>query len=322
VVDTNPKEFSITVAIDSGTLTHWHSCHSIIGKKEAVRMSTLVPLKPEHISQLYQLYRQQSDALPHNLVPGQERFDTALLEYAAGSSFVIEEAGVAAGYAAIRHVTDDQDTAADAIVALIAANPQAGSELITACLAQLQPGVVLAFPQTHGQCPIPGFNAGWDGLSEQLHETMTLLTSHGFVPYYRELLMACDLNQWPTHAEPHEIIGITIRDGISSEGDFMQRAWVGEERIAMCFYSTLAAQADDPRAATTGYIGWLWTDETQRRRGIGHELLRRALLHLQSLGCTACWLGTGAENWAAQPLYRALGFNTVDVTASFRLIRE
>jgi ribosomal protein S18 acetylase RimI-like enzyme len=48
----------------------------------------------------------------------------------------------------------------------------------------------------------------------------------------------------------------------------------------------------------------------------------RTLEHMRSLGCHSCWLTTGAENWPAQPLYLALGFEIVDCTASYQKNRK
>ena len=48
----------------------------------------------------------------------------------------------------------------------------------------------------------------------------------------------------------------------------------------------------------------------------------RALGHLRRLGCDTCWLTTGADNWPAQPLYLALGFEIVDCSASYRKSRK
>ena len=116
---------------------------------------------------------------------------------------------------------------------------------------------------------------------------------------------------------PCELPGFVLEGGVSERGGYRQRACIGDERVGLCLYDTLAEVSDDPRAARTGVINWVWSDEQLRRRKIGHTLMLRALAHLQALGCEACWLSTGADNGPAQALYLALGFAVVDSTVSF-----
>ncbi len=298
----------------------------------------ITALQADHIATLYSMYCVQTDGLPHNLVPSLERFQIALLGYAQDSILVAEKQGIAQGFAALAHVKDDRGVEADAIVALFTSAPAAGSMLIEEYIARTAPGPLFAFPMTHGQCPVPGYNAAWDGLSAQLPDIADLLIRHGFEPYYREWQMACELdastpatqqsggsNQGSItvlNDQPSEVAGVIIRAGVSEEGEFIQRAWVAEELIGMCYYSTLTAITDNPRAGQIGYIQWLWVDSRHRRRGIARELLLRAIIHLKSIGCNVCWLGTGAENWAAQPLYQSFGFTMVDTATSFQYMHN
>jgi ribosomal protein S18 acetylase RimI-like enzyme len=278
-------------------------------------MTHITTLHTNHIPALYQLYCATVAGLPHTFLPSETSFGTALLGYTKGSIIVAED-GIAQGLAVLTHVTDDQDTEADAIVALLATDAQIAASLISDCLGRANSACVLAYPQTHGECPIPGYNAGWDGLSEQLPATAAWLQDAGFTPYYRELLMACDLELLPA-VEAQTLAGIRIEAGISSQGSLMQRAWIDEERIGLCFYETLAAYRDDtPQATQIGYVHWLWTEERYRQRGVARELMQHALAQLIELGCTTCWLGTGSENLPAQALYRSFGFGVVDTTIS------
>lgn len=275
----------------------------------------ITELRPEHIPDLYALYRAQTDALPHCLTPGAARFAADLARPEAGQIVVAEAAGRALGFAAIGRLTDDQDVEADSVTALFFRDDAAGAMLLDACIARAQPGPLLAFAQAHGHVPVQAYNAGWEGLSDRLAAQASLLARRGFAPYYRELLLAADLLS--VEAAPAAIAGMELRGDIGDGGNFLQRAWSGGERVGLCVYSALAAAADDERGARTGYIHWLWTDDRFRRRGIARALMQRAMADLRARGCDVCWLGTGAANWSAQPLYLALGFAVVDGTASF-----
>ena len=88
--------------------------------------------------------------------------------------------------------------------------------------------------------------------------------------------------------------------------------------VGFCCYSTLAPIIDEPEASRTGYIWALGVNEAYRRRGIARALMEAAIEQLVNQGCTMCWTTTTADNWAAQPLYYALGFEVVDCSVSFR----
>jgi len=278
-------------------------------------MVSLSTFRPEHIPALYDLYVAQTAGLPHCLLSSQVRFAVDLTRPEVGQILVAEAEGPVAGFAVLRAVTDDQDREADAVTALFFVDEVAGAALLEACVQRARSGPVLAFPQAHGNAPVQGYNAGWDGLSDRLSVQARLLAQCGFVPYYRELLLACDLDGEVGEARVSD--EVAFEGGASEHGGFRQRAWLGGERVGLCLYATTAANSDDPRAARTGYVHWLWTDEATRRRGVARELMLRALVHLRSLGCERCWLGTGADNWPAQTLYLALGFVVVDSTVSF-----
>ncbi|HMP42611.1 MAG TPA: GNAT family N-acetyltransferase [Roseiflexaceae bacterium] len=278
-------------------------------------MYTIHELRPAHMAALYELYRAQTDGLPHCLVPSAARFAADLTRPEAGRVLVAAVDDTAHGFAALRQVTDDEEVTSDSITALFFRDAAAGAALVAACVARARPGGMLAYAQAHSNGPLLAYNAGWDGLSDRLAAQVQLLVKHGFVPYYRELLLTCDLQ---TPFETPEIEGIRLSANRNDEGNYLQRGWIGEDRIGLCIYSTIEALADDPRAARIGYIHWLWSAEQVRRRGLARALLLRALEHLRTLGCEHCWLGTGAANWSAQGLYLGLGFRVVDGTVSFR----
>jgi ribosomal protein S18 acetylase RimI-like enzyme len=143
-----------------------------------------------------------------------------------------------------------------------------------------------------------------------------LLARNGYTPYYRELSLVCDLagDVGAAGAAP---AGVDVRESIGGDKQFVLRAWIGDQEAGECHYVTLASLGG-AEAARTGYVWWLNVQPEARRRGIGRHLMLRTLEHLRGLGCDSCWLTTGAENWPAQPLYLALGFEIVDCTASYR----
>jgi ribosomal protein S18 acetylase RimI-like enzyme len=92
----------------------------------------------------------------------------------------------------------------------------------------------------------------------------------------------------------------------------------GTEEVGICLYMMLSRWTDHPDAGRIGYIGWLFVEETMRRRGLARALLTHALNELAQEGCDGCWLTTGTDNWEAQPLYLSLGFEVVDSSAAYR----
>jgi ribosomal protein S18 acetylase RimI-like enzyme len=228
---------------------------------------------------------------------------------------VAEIAGSARGFAGSAKVKDDE-WQAEAIIALFFDEPATGSLLLEACRARATEPELHAFPWTHGQCPVPGYNAGWDGLSDQIPAIGQLLTQHGFGPHFRELNLALDLAAY----EPIEstVTGIDVHEQIGVAGETIFKIIEQERTLAECGVKLLGNHYDDPRAATIGYIDWLWVDESLRRRGVARMLMQRALALLKRQGYTTCWLTTGATNWPAQPLYLSLGFRVVDCSTSYK----
>jgi ribosomal protein S18 acetylase RimI-like enzyme len=117
--------------------------------------------------------------------------------------------------------------------------------------------------------------------------------------------------------------GVDVRESVGEFGIsyHILHALNDEREVGECHYVTLA-EMQDPIAARTGYVWWLHVAPEGRRRGIGRYLMLRALDHLRRMGCDTCWLTTGADNWPAQPLYLALGFEVVDCSAGYRKRRK
>jgi ribosomal protein S18 acetylase RimI-like enzyme len=278
-----------------------------------------------HAAALREIYRSSTSAAPHcRFVPDVERFAECLTSPRPSATRVLvaEAQGAPQGFAALGRIKgEDKGAERDAITALFFADQAAGQALLDACEAQAS-GEILAFPADHGYCPIAGYSGGWDGLSDRIPAVAQLLARNGYTPFYRELSLICDLAgvEPVLDAAP---AGIDLRESV---GEFRQSYYIlhaldGERVAGQCHYVTLA-EMQDPIAARTGYVWWLHVEPEARRRGIGRYLMQRTLDHMRRLGCDTCWLTTGAENWPAQPLYLALGFEIVDCSASYRKITE
>jgi ribosomal protein S18 acetylase RimI-like enzyme len=273
---------------------------------------------------LYQIYRRATAHAAHcRFYPSLEHFAQALSQpHVAGTRVLVaEDAGSVAGFASTAgtSVTGDGVTEAQ-ITGLFVEHEQPGLLLLDACLdAALDADRVLAFSASHERCPIQSYNAGWDALSDRLAVAGRVLTRAGFVPTYRELHLECTaerLPQTPTPAPPD----VTIVEREDGPQRWSLIATVDDQEVGICMFNTLAPLTDHPDAGRWGYIGWLHVEATQRRRGLARHLLTSTLRRLLDGGCDGCWLTTGADNWQAQPLYLALGFEIVDASASFQKV--
>jgi ribosomal protein S18 acetylase RimI-like enzyme len=285
-------------------------------------MIDVVPLAGEHLDALHSLYLALTAPAPHcALIPGWTRFAAGLRAPRPGTRlFVAWEDGAAHGFAAAGPLSPEQNGGAPrhGITALFFGDDAAGVALLGACEQALRADgarVIEAFPASRGLCPVTSFNGGWDGLPDRLPAIARLLTRQGYLPIHRELHMTLDLALFQPHpsAMPPGI-ALACQDDVLSARAETQEA-------GTCEYGTLAALADAPEAAQVGYIWWLGVSESFRRRGVARALLTAALADLQARGCRACWLTTAADNWTAQALYLALGFEVVDDSASFRKTR-
>ena len=281
----------------------------------------VVPLRPEHVSALAAVYRQTTAEAAHcRFVPSVEHFGQALLHPArAGTSVLVAEVGgEAVGFAALLDTVAEDGAREVEVTALFTRQEAPGVALLDACIAHARGARrLLAFPDAHRHCPIPAYNAGWDGLSDRLSVTARVLVWRGFVPHYRELHLECTGARFPPAQAPAPA-DVMIVERNNAEGEFSLAAMLEDREVGVCLYRTLARISDHPDAARWGYLMWLHVDEPLRRHGIARHLLTRALRHLSEQGCDGCWLTTGADNWPAQPLYLALGFEIVDTSACFR----
>lgn len=282
----------------------------------------VVPLHPDHMEGLYQIYRQATaDAAHCRFYPSLSHFAQALPQpQVAGTRVLVaEDAGSVAGFACTTGTTVVGDGVAEAqITGLFVEHEQPGLLLLDACLdAALDAQRVLAFSASHERCPIQSYNAGWDALSDRLAVVGRVLTRAGFVPTYRELHLECTAERLPRTPSP-STPDVTIVERDDGPQRWRLLATVDDQEVGICMFNTLAPLTDHPQAERWGYIGWLHVAEAQRRRGLARHLLTSAIRSLLDRGCEGCWLTTGADNWSAQPLYLALGFEIVDASASFQ----
>jgi ribosomal protein S18 acetylase RimI-like enzyme len=282
-----------------------------------------VALDPSHIEAVVTLYQRAIRSVPHcRFVPSRQAFTTALQRTAAerGPLLVALDAGVPRGVAALndRDETIEGRRTAE-ITALFVDEIDAGDLLLDAVATWAHAREVkrlLAFPATHFHCPFPGYNGGWDGLSDRVGLVAQVLTRHGFIPFHRELHMEY-AGAWYPSGPLSAPQGIRVVQRTVAQGQVVAAAFDGEREVGECVYSPLTRISDGPGAEKWGFVWNLEVVEAERRRGIGRYLLSFALTELCAQQCRGVWLTTEAGNWPAQALYLALGFVVVDGSSCF-----
>lgn len=280
----------------------------------------IVPYQPAHLPGLYEAYRQTTANVPHcRFIPSLNYTGRALAQadQAGAALLVAEEHGEVRGITTLRPVALAKDGVPELeITGLFAPEEATAATLLEACLSRAEGARrIVAFPAEHGHCPMPSYNAGWDGLSDKLPWVARVLARHGFVPTYRELHLECVAPHFPAvlMSTPP---GITMVTG-TEDGYLAVRAMAGEQEAGICLFMLLSKNSDHPEADAWGYVDWLHVADAQRRRGLGRYLMTWTLRRLREQGCRGCWLTTGANNWPAQPLYLSLGFEILDTSSSW-----
>jgi GNAT superfamily N-acetyltransferase len=280
----------------------------------------IVPYHPDQLPSLYETYCQTIANVPHcRFLPSLNYIGRALAqaEQAGAGLLVAEDHGMVRGIASTRPVVTTADgTPEQEITGLFAPEEATATHLLEACLAQAESvRRLVAFPAEHGHCPMPAYNAGWDGLSDKMPLVGRVLARHGFAPVYRELHLECAAPHLPPALMPAPS-GITMVEG-TEDGYLAVRAMIGDQEAGICLFMLLSKYSDHPQAGAWGYVDWLHVAEAQRRLGLGRYLMTWTLQRLWELGCQGCWLTTGAGNWPAQPLYLSLGFEILDTSSSW-----
>jgi ribosomal protein S18 acetylase RimI-like enzyme len=286
-------------------------------------MISVGTFEPNHIPALYEVYRTVTAALPHcRFYPSVEHFGHSLSHPAQVGMRVLvaEEDGTAVGFASLWPTKRAEDGVEEAqITSLFARSEVVVEELLRATTALVSSVErLVAFPSDHGRCVVPSYNADWSALSDRLPGVARVLARHGFVPYYRELLLELASTYFPPMVTPL-IDEVALAPRIE-EHEHILVARNGENEGGVCVYRTSAHLTDHPESGRWGYIDWLHVQPPLRRRGLARALLTHSLNNLAAEGCGGCWLTTRADNWEAQSLYLTLGFEIVDSTASFRRV--
>jgi ribosomal protein S18 acetylase RimI-like enzyme len=283
----------------------------------------IAALDPSHIEAVVTLYQRAIRSVPHcRFVPSRQACMSALQSAAAerGPLFVAVDAGVPRGFAALNdHGETVEGRRTAEITALFVDEIDAGDLLLDAVATWAHAREVkrlLAFPATHFHCPFPGYNGGWDGLSDRVGLVAQLLTRHGFTPFHRELHMEY-AGAWYPSGPLSAPQGIRVVQRTVAQGQVVAAAFDGEREVGECVYSPLTRISDGPGAEKWGFVWNLEVVEAERRRGIGRYLLSFALTELCAQQCRGVWLTTEAGNWPAQALYLALGFVVVDGSSCF-----
>ena len=280
-----------------------------------------VSYQPAHLPGVYNVYRLTTAKVPRcRFIASLTYTGRALAgaEQAGTSLLVAEDQGTVQGFATFRPVVPSpaDDVPQLEITGLFTPHEATATVLLEACLSRAEGARrLVAFPAEHGHCPVPAYNAGWDGLSDQLPSIARVLARHGFAPTYRELHLECAAPYFPPAPLPPPP-GITLVEG-TQDGYLSVRAMAGDQEAGICLSMRLSKYSDHPAADAWGYVDWLHVAEAQRRRGLGRYLMTWTLRRLWEQGCRGCWLTTGAGNWPAQPLYLSLGFEILDTSSSW-----
>lgn len=281
----------------------------------------IVRYEAAYLSGAYEAYCKATAHVPHcRFIPSLDYVGRAFAqaEQAGVSLLVAEDHSAVQGIATLRAVTPAKESVPQLeITGLFAPEEATAAFLLEACLSQAAGARrIVAFPDEHGHCPVPSYNAGWDGLSDQMPAVARLLARCGFTPTYRELHLECTAPHFPPQPTPTPP-GITMVER-ADDNYLSVRAMVDDQEAGVCLFIVLSKYSDHPEANSWGYIDWLHVEEAQRRRGLGRHLMTWALRRLWEQGCHGCWLTTGASNWPAQPLYLSLGFEIIDTSSSWQ----
>jgi hypothetical protein len=147
----------------------------------------IVPYQPAHLPGLYEVYRQTTANVPHcRFIPSLKYTGLALAraEQAGAGLLVAEDHGAVRGVATLRPVAPAADGVPQLeITGLFAPEERTATVLLEACLSRAKGARrLVAFPAEHGHCPMPAYNAGWDGLSDKMPSVARVLARHGFAP--------------------------------------------------------------------------------------------------------------------------------------------
>lgn len=107
--------------------------------------------------------------------------------------------------------------------------------------------------------------------------------------------------------------GLAFETKVAAElAEFLQRMQPSRDLFLVAY------EADEPVASIVvdvsgggpegAHLRWFVVGEAARGRGLGRDLLGRAIAHCDALGCATIWLTTFAGLGAARALYEQAGF--------------
>ena len=116
------------------------------------------------------------------------------------------------------------------------------------------------------------------------------------------------------HATPIAVIAERL---VAKADRCVLGAWVGPDLVGMLGL----AREETQKLAHKAFLWGLYVAPTMRRRGVGRQLIDRALARAASMtGVRQVNLGVNTANFEAIALYEAVGFNSFGVERGFMLL--
>jgi len=308
--------------------------------ERAYSVSMIVrPIEPRDLEPLYQVYLPLTLRLPpHTLVVDLEQFVSELgaTRYQgderwapeAHLALVAEEAGEIVAFAHASYLVGDAlysgGKAGEGMVRFLFSAPDRGDALRALLVPMVERARSRGCPTfralaSHGplfhNCGCPALSNAWPWVGRALVQS-------GFETDGRPALgMRCDLTN-ATHA-------------VLSDGAEFREGWMTRIGVRDANEGGLHVFASEDRAAETmwhfgekyvqgaghghAHLFWLGTNDPHRGKGFGRAILRESLARVYDLGARTSDLRCDPNNFYAHALYRAEGYEPVDLLWSFRL---
>ncbi len=172
-----------------------------------------------------------------------------------------------------------------------------------------------AFPLYHGY---PFHNHKVGILSACMTHVSSLLTETGYRAHDSHLTMLRSLDSVPLpNTHPDVDIVIEKTDGAGTRPNIWAKGTVNGEVNGSCRSQSGRTYADHDSLESCSYTRWLGVQESDRRKGIGRYLLRRALYEMRCEGYKTAALNCRGKNLPAVTLYRSEGYTTGDTSLAY-----
>jgi ribosomal protein S18 acetylase RimI-like enzyme len=137
---------------------------------------------------------------------------------------------------------------------------------------------------------------------------LSALAAKTFSDTFGHLYPAEDLQDFLRTAYAPEVLAVQVAD----PDHFWRMAWLGGEAVAYLQLCPVGLPHPDADPAKEGELKRLYVDVSQHGAGIGKQLLTLGLDYLSDrYGDAPQWIGVWSENFKAQAIYRARGFEKV-----------